>query len=344
MKRVEYIWLDGDTPLPKLRSKTKYVDISGGVPSWNFDGGSTKQGTLSDSDRNLTCVRTYEDPFNEGGYLALCEVFYQSVERPECILNPHESNMRRFLSETVEDCPGILVGFEQEFTLMDARTNDPLGFALAPKEQGQYYCGVGRKNIVGRFLIDEFEARCVSAGIDLYGVNAEVMPGQWEFQTNAADPVKAADDLWVCRYILDRITENMPILVSYDPKPHEAFNGAGCHTNISTERMRESFREVDYEGLLLLLKGAHKDYIKVCGEGLDKRLTGDCETSDYMEFSWGIGDRGASVRIPTKVYEDGAGYIEDRRPCANIDPYQLLFSLISTIKESDLSRELSQSL
>ena len=80
----------------------------------------------------------------------------------------------------------------------------------------------------------------------------------------------------------------------------------------------------------------HKEHIKVCGEGIERRMTGDCETSDYNVFSWGVGDRGASVRIPQAVHDTGAGYFEDRRPCANIDPYLLLSSLLSSINKSNL--------
>ncbi len=52
-----------------------------------------------------------------------------------------------------------------------------------------------------------------------------------------------------------------------------------------------------------------------------QRLTGKHETSSKDEFSFGIGNRAASVRIPTSTAASKKGYIEDRRPASDIDPY-----------------------
>ena len=328
--RIEYLWLDGRDPLPKLRSKTRFVDIENDeVPEWNFDGGSTEQGSLADSDRVLRCVRTYVDPFNEGGFLAFCEVLYYTGA-------PHETNTRTHLEKLTKNEEGILVGFEQEVTFINPATLKPLGFLLSPEKQGQYYCGAGCMNVIGRNIINEFENKCLASGIKLDGINAEVMPGQWEWQTAPQEPLKCSDDLWVSRYILERVSEYNPVIISYDPKPHPQFNGAGCHTNLSTKKTRECFEIDEQEELMVHLEVDHPEHIKVCGSGIESRMTGDHETSDYAKFSWGVGDRGASVRIPRKVKEAGAGYFEDRRPCANIDPYKILYSLISTVKKSKL--------
>jgi glutamine synthetase len=62
-------------------------------------------------------------------------------------------------------------------------------------------------------------------------------------------------------------------------------------------------------------------HLKHYGAGLEDRLTGEHETASYKEFKYGVSDRGASVRIPMQTDLDGKGYLEDRRPCANIDPY-----------------------
>ena len=330
--RLEYLWLDGRDPLPKVRSKTRYVNtsyIGSGIPDWNFDGGSTDQGSLEDSDRLLRCVRTYPDPFNEGGLLAFCEVCYYGGV-------PHESNSRTHLARLLKNTEGILVGFEQEVTFINPTTLQPLGFLLSPEKQGQYYCGAGCMNVIGRYIMDEFEKKCLGAGIELDGINAEVMPGQWEWQTAAQGPLKCSDDLWVSRYILDRISEYHPVIISYDPKPHPDLNGAGCHTNFSTAQMRDCFVEEDYAILSGHLEDDHDEHLKVCGAGIESRMTGECETSHYSTFRLGVADRGASVRIPKKVKEEGAGYFEDRRPCANIDPYKVLYSLISSVKKSSL--------
>tara|TARA_R100001377_G_scaffold32694_1_gene17818 strand:- start:479 stop:1459 length:981 start_codon:yes stop_codon:yes gene_type:complete len=324
--RLEYIWLDGNDT-PQLRSKTRFAPS---IEQWNFDGGSTNQGDLKDSDRMLNPVRSYKDPFAEDGYLVLCEVCYHDG-------TPHESNFRsklRGVNYPIVADPWL--GLEQEVTFMHPVTHQPLGLLLQPEEQGQYYCGVGRQNAVGRDVMTEFEKRCDAAGIKLAGVNAEVMPGQWEWQTPPQEALVVSDNLWVSRYILDRISEDMGVVVSYSPKPHPDYNGAGCHANFSTRKMRDELTDEMIEDLMKVMEEDHVDYLASCGEGYADRMSGGYETSDWKTFTWGVGDRGASVRIPQKVKEDGVGYIEDRRPCANIDPYRLVLSLLQTTKKSTL--------
>ena len=245
---------------------------------------------------------------------------------------PHKTNMRQacaIVADRYKDREGWF-GLEQEYTLIwDDR---PLGFPENgyPEEQGQYYCGVGADNAIGRNISEEHLNRCLYAGVALAGVNAEVMAGQWEYQTEASDPLKASDDLWVSRYILGRVAEKYGIGISYSPKPAEGeWNGAGCHTNFSTKEMREDYGAI-MDSIDALSK-THKDFIEVCGEGTEKRLTGDCETSNIKDFSHGVSHRGASVRIPWQVQKDKKGYIEDRRPSANIDPYKVCFNMMDTI-------------
>ncbi len=322
--RLEYIWLDGNKT-PQLRSKTRF---STSIDDWNFDGGSTNQGTLTDSDRVLKPVATYKDPFYEEGLLVLCEVFTYDNK-------PHHTNHRSLMPNASEVAAwGCWFGFEQEFTLLEADTDEPLGLILNPVEQGQYYCGIGCENIVGRRVLDRFEECCRKAGIELAGINAEVMPGQWEFQTAPQHPEKAADDLWIARYILSRISEEEYVKVSYHPKPDPEFNGAGCHSNFSTAKMREGISQGVLEDLMSVLEQDHAKIIKCCGEGYTERLSGKCETSSWEKFSWGVGDRGASIRIPSRVWKESKGYIEDRRPCANIDPYQYICAFLRSVRQS----------
>lgn len=330
IRRLEYIWLDGNDT-PQLRSKTRFAES---VEAWNFDGGSTNQGTLQDSDRILKPVKTYTDPFSEDpeDLLVLCEVYHYGTK--SLIGKRHSSNFRKKLTSFDTESAGPWVGFEQEFTFMHPQTKQPLGFLLEPQGQGPYYCGVGRDKNIGRDIMEEFEKRCKAANIEIDGINAEVMPGQWEYQTHPKYPTLAADDLWVTRYILERISEKLGVLVSFDPKPHPDYNGAGCHTNFSTRNMRESFSEEDCSEFMKCLEEDHKTHLEVCGEGYEQRMTGDCETPEWETFTWHPGDRGCSVRIPKKVWHEKQGYIEDRRPCANIDPYKLLLSLLGSAKKS----------
>lgn len=310
--RLEYIWLDGND-FPQIRSKTRFHNS---VEDWNFDGGSTKQGDLNDSDKMLRPIKEYPDPFHQDGVskLVLCEVMnYDGT--------PHKTNHRAKLIESGFSSDDWF-GVEQEFTIFNPSTKQPIGLLLEPEKQEDFYCGNGRKNIIGRFLMDEFINFCEKASINLAGINAEVMPGQWEYQIKPSNALSVADDLWVSRYILERISEKYNIDISYSPKPHPDFNGAGCHINFSTPQMREDLSEELLQELMKSLESSHLSFLHFCGKGFKDRLSGKCETSSWDSFSWGVGDRGASIRVPQKVKEEGKGYIEDRRPCANIDPYK----------------------
>nr|BFE70279.1 hypothetical protein GCM10020092_035800 [Actinoplanes digitatis] len=72
------------------------------------------------------------------------------------------------------------------------------------------------------------------------------------------------------------------------------------------------------------------DHVKNYGAGIDDRLTGMHETAPWNEYSYGVSDRGASVRIPWQVEKDRKGYIEDRRPNANVDPYLVTRLIVDT--------------
>lgn len=325
MITVEYIWLDGSVDMPQLRSKTRVFSEKHALaelPEWSFDGGSTRQGDLVDSDRKLKPVRLYKNPFSEGNYMVLCEVM-----NPDG--TPHESNMRSLLVEQLDDGDnGMLFGFEQEYTFVD-----PMMQPLVPEDikQGDFYCGVGAGNVIGRLIADEHLVNCNKAGITLFGNNAEVMISQWEYQTNPLDALQASDDLWMSRYILQKGSEKFNMRISYHPKIYPTLNGAGCHVNVSTEKTREKGGIKEIESMMDKLKEAHLEHINVYGAGNDLRLTGECETSNYDEFSWGVGDRGASVRVPSHVKIDGCGYFEDRRPAATCDPYLVTSQMLETL-------------
>jgi glutamine synthetase len=225
-------------------------------------------------------------------------------------------------------------GFEQEYFIMD-NEKQILGWKkdTLPPPQGMYYCGVGSFNAVGRDLVEKHLHKCLKMGIKLTGVNAEVALGQWEFQCFSKDTLKACDDLWVSRYILARLAEKSGYDVDLHPKPVAGdWNGSGCHTNFSTEWMRSG--RCGEQGIIDLMTTFEKNkdkHIAVYGADNDKRLTGDHETQSIDKFSYGVGDRGASIRIPYSMADNNwAGYIEDRRPASNCDPYEVAAVIIKS--------------
>jgi glutamine synthetase len=278
-----------------------------------------------------------DDPIlGPGNYLALCEVL-----NPDG--TPHESNKRAKLVQLMKQGAAKQepwVGFEQEYTLFDGQ--QPLGWPERgyPAPQGPFYCGVGADEVFGRDLVERHAQACLDAGIMLYGINAEVMPGQWEFQIGyrgvdgeSADPVTVSDHLWLARWLLYRLGEEYGISAKLHPKPVKGdWNGAGKHTNFSTIATRDPKTGMDaINKAIKALEVRHKEHIAVYGYDLEQRLTGKHETAHISQFLAGVGNRGASVRIPRPVAAKGYGYIEDRRPGANANPYEVATVLVETI-------------
>lgn len=326
MIRAEYIWIDGQKPTPKLRSKTKVMEQGDKPPIWGFDGSSTEQAPGDSSDCVLRPVFTCNDPIRGGDdILVLCEVLTVDME-------PHPSNYRAKCAVTAEKYADMepWFGIEQEYTFYkDGRPHGwPAGGFPAP--QGGYYCGVGADEIWGRDIVERHTKACMEAGIAISGTNAEVMIGQWEFQVGPVGPLEVSDQLWIARWLLYRIAEDFDISATLDPKPVKGdWNGAGAHTNFSTKAMRENYDAI-IAGCEAL--GTNVDgHIAMYGAGIEGRLTGMHETAPWSEYSYGVSDRGASVRIPWQVAQDGYGYIEDRRPNANCDPYQVTEIMVKTI-------------
>ncbi|HVM07830.1 MAG TPA: glutamine synthetase GlnII [Acidimicrobiales bacterium] len=325
---AEYIWIDGTEPTPLLRSKTKVLaDDVKDFPIWGFDGSSTNQAEGHASDCVLKPVFSCPDPIRGGNHvLVLCEVL--NVD-----MTPHASNTRAALAEVAErygDQEPIF-GIEQEYTLF--KGSRPLGFPESggyPGPQGPYYCGVGQDDVYGRPLVEMHMKACIDAGLSISGINAEVMPGQWEFQIGPLPPLDASDQIWVARWLLHRLGEEFDISVTLDPKPVRGdWNGAGAHTNFSTKAMRESYDPI-IEACEALGKN-WEEHVHNYGFGIEHRLTGLHETAPWNEFSYGVSNRGASIRIPWQVEKDQKGYIEDRRPNANCDPYVVTRLITNTV-------------
>lgn len=328
--RAEYIWIDGTEPTALLRSKTKIlpgpVAGLGDLPIWGFDGSSTNQAPGKASDCVLRPVFSCPDPIRGGDdILVLAEVLLTD-------LTPHPTNNRAALAAAAAAYADHepLFGIEQEYTLF--KGSRPLGFpdnGGYPGPQGPYYCGVGADDIYGRPMVEAHLDACLRAGLSVSGINAEVMPGQWEFQVGPLGPLDVSDQLWLCRWLLHRVGEEFGISATLDPKPVRGdWNGAGAHTNFSTRDMRESYDAVIRAAEALGKNADH--HVANYGHGIEDRLTGQHETAPYTEFTYGVSDRGASVRIPWQVEKDGKGYLEDRRPNANCDPYTVTRLMVET--------------
>ena len=327
--QAEYIWIDGTSPTPLLRSKTKI--IKDGVlapPIWGFDGSSTNQATGEHSDCVLKPVFSCPDPLRGGAnVIVLCEVLLAAD------MKPHATNTRAPLEKVYKKYAkqGMIFGLEQEYTMLKL-DGTPLGFPDGgfPAPQGPYYCGVGAGRVIGREIIEEHTQACIDAGLLIEGTNAEVMPGQWEFQIGAADPLTVSDHMYVARWLLHRIAEDYDIVISFAAKPAKGdWNGAGMHTNFSTEDMRESYAAI--EKACNAIGKKIELHVKGYGDDIESRLTGKHETAPYNKFSYGVSNRGASIRIPWQVEKDGKGYAEDRRPNANADPYTVTRLITDTV-------------
>jgi glutamine synthetase len=360
---LEYIWLDGNAT-QQLRSKTKVVEHTSvpskyrveDYPNWSFDGSSTKQaeaGEGENTDCILKPVYVVDDPFRKETHkLVLCEVFDPNGKEP------HKTNHRHNLvnltkginlTETYDksfdkkDLPWF--GWEQEYTLMHKMipfsegSGVPLGFKMngegnvfGPRKQGDYYCGIGSDNVIGRKIAEEHLQKCAEIGLDISGINAEVLLGQWEYQIGPVTAVNGSDQLWISRYVLERVAEEHNVKVSFHPKPLIGeWNGSGCHVNFSTKEMRSEGGIKHIIDTMGRLQNTHKEHIEVYGLDNEKRSNGELETSDINKFSYGFSTRDTSVRIPIQTKIDDKGYFEDRRPASNCDPYRVSERMLMTV-------------
>jgi glutamine synthetase len=352
---LEYIWIDFDSnPRSKIKilEKSKFNTLN--IPEWNFDGSSTGQAEGKDSDVILRpCISAlYPNPFVNymEAYLVLCECYNKDG-------TPHETNHRVKLSETYLKCTEQepIFGIEQEYVIFERENSkgktindicDGSSFEInTPKpykwiehdepgfgQQGPYYCGVGGGVCFGREISEKHLELCLKAGLEICGTNAEVMGSQWEYQIGPLEPVKLSDQMWISRYILHKISELYSCVISFHPKPYKGnWNGSGGHTNFSTKQMREKDGIEEIKVACEKLSRTHKSHMKVYGKYNEQRLTGLHETSSIDKFSWGISNRGCSIRIPLNVNKDGCGYLEDRRPASNLDPYLVCEKICSTV-------------
>ncbi|XP_063974997.1 glutamine synthetase 2 cytoplasmic isoform X2 [Diachasmimorpha longicaudata] len=332
--QAKYIWIDGTGE--GMRSKTRTLDFvpkhPTELPWWTYDGSSTYQADGANSDIFLRPVAIYRDPFRRGhNRLVLCETFNSDK-------TPTKTNLRHKCNEAMEAIKELepWFGIEQEYTFLDF-DGRPLGWPKNgfPGPQGPYYCGVGADKVIGREIVEAHYRACLYAGVNLAGTNAEVMPSQWEFQVGPCVGIAGGDDLWIARFILHRIAEEYGVIATLDPKPVDgSWNGAGAHTNFSTKPMRQDGGIAEINKAIERLSKQHLRHIQAYdprgGKDNERRLTGKCETSSIHDFSAGTANRGCSIRIPRGVAEDKKGYLEDRRPSSNCDPYAVCNALVRT--------------
>jgi len=331
--KLEYLWLDGYQPVANIRGKTQIKEFSSfpkleQLPMWGFDGSSTRQAEGRSSDCMLKPVAVYPDSTKKNGVLVMCEVMMPDGK------TPHASNGRA----TIPDDPGAWFGFEQEYFLY--KDGKPLGFPDSgfPYPQGEYYTGVGYKNVgcIAREIVDTHLDLCLDAGINHEGINAEVAKGQWEFQIFGKGSKNAADQVWVARYILMRLCEKYGVDVNWHCKPLGSdvdWNGSGMHSNFSTTYMREVGGKEYFETLMAAFDKYKNEHIAVYGPDNHLRLTGLHETQSIDKFNYGIANRGASIRVPHSFVNNGyKGYLEDRRPNSQGDPYKIAGRILQTIQ------------
>eukprot|EP00762_Andalucia_godoyi_P007116 ANDGO_01882.mRNA.1 Glutamine synthetase cytosolic isozyme 1-2 len=330
--QAEYVWVGGSGR--DIRSKSRTLPVSlpqrpECLPIWNFDGSSTGQAPGSDSEVLLKPQAVYKDPFRPiptgDGYTGLPNIIVIcDCYKPD--MTPVPGNTRVFAERVFSQKKELIpwFGMEQEYVMFSASENWPLGWPRGgyPGEQGPYYCSVGAEVSFGRELVEAHYRACLYAGIRISGVNAEVMPGQWEFQVGPCEGISVGDQLLCARYILARIGEDFGVRISYDPKPIPGdWNGSGCHTNFSTLPMREDGGWKLIAEACDKLGARHSEHIIAYGEGNERRLTGHHETAPMDKFTWGVANRGASIRVPRDTHRLQKGYLEDRRPASNCDPY-----------------------
>jgi glutamine synthetase len=330
---VEYVWIGGSglDLRSKARTISKPVSSPSELPKWNYDGSSTAQAPGQESEVVLYPQAIFKDPFRGGNnIIVMCDCYTPQGE-------PIPTNKRHNAAKIFNN-PDVVAeepwfGLEQEYTLFQKDVNWPLGWPVGgyPGPQGPYYCAIGAEKAFGRDIVDAHYKACLYAGVNISGINGEVMPGQWEFQVGPSVGIAAGDELWIARFLLERITEIAGVVLSFDPKPIPGdWNGAGAHTNYSTKSMRE---EGGYEVIKKAIEKLglrHKEHIAAYGEGNKRRLTGHHETADINTFKWGVANRGASIRVGRDTEKEGKGYFEDRRPASNMEPYVVTSMITET--------------
>ena len=339
--QAEYLWIDA---IGEVRSKARTIETKpGGVkvsdlPDWNYDGSSTDQAPGEDSEVLIKPRAIFKDPFRGGNNILVLTDTYTPAGEP--LPTNTRAKAAAIFEESRVKAEEPIFGLEQEYTLFNLDKTTPLGWPVNgyPGPQGPYYCGAGADRSFGRDVCEAHYTACLFAGIDVSGINAEVMPGQWEFQVGPVAGIGAADQMYAARYILQRVCEDFGVYCTLDPKPIPGdWNGAGMHTNFSTKKHRAKGGLAEIESAIRKLGTKASEHIAAYGEGNERRLTGKYETADINTFSYGVANRGCSIRIPRGTEAAGCGYLEDRRPSSNCDPYIVTSMIFNTCTDPNVA-------
>ncbi|KAG1675324.1 hypothetical protein FOA52_015998 [Chlamydomonas sp. UWO 241] len=339
---AEYVWIGGagQDLRSKGRTLSKAPTSVADLPLWNYDGSSTGQAPGTDSEVYLVPRAIYKDPFRGGDHiLVMCDCY----EPPRILPDGSVKEMVAIPTNTRAACDAAMekakaeepwFGIEQEYTLLDVGTKWPLGWPKGgfPASQGPYYCSAGAGVSIARDICEVHYRACLYAGINLSGINGEVLPSQWEYQVGPCTGIDGGDQLWMSRYLLHRIGEMFNVEVTFDPKPIAGdWNGSGGHMNFSTKATRTPPGGWDViQAHCAKLEKRHAIHIAAYGEGNERRLTGKHETSSMSDFAWGVANRGCSIRVGRMVPIEKCGYYEDRRPASNLDPYVVCKLIVET--------------
>jgi len=339
---AEYVWIGGTGAdlRSKARTLAKVPTKPEELPHWNYDGSSTGQAPGTDSEVYLIPRAIFKDPFRMGdNILVMCDCYEPPRVNPDGTIGqpkPIPTNSRASCAAVMEKAKAEepWFGIEQEYTLLNPLSKWPLGWPDNgyPAPQGPYYCSAGTGCSIGRDIADVHYKACLYSGINISGTNAEVMPSQWEYQVGPCLGMEGGDHMWMSRFLLERICEMYNVEVTFDPKPIPGdWNGAGGHVNYSNNATRAKGTGWDaIQEQIAKLEKRHAYHIAQYGEGNERRLTGKHETSSMHDFSWGVANRGASIRVGRMVPVEKCGYYEDRRPASNLDPYVVCKLLVET--------------
>ena len=329
--KLEYIWLDGKKPVPELRGKTTIKSFDkpptlADLPNWGFDGSSTMQAEGKSSDCILKPVALYPDASRKDAYIVLSEVMHPDG-------TPHSTNMRA----TIENDPDLWIGFEQEYFLYQGWASARLPGRRPPQHSAGPVLLRRRLQIHGQRGPQDRRrtpGSSVSPPASITKASTRKSPrASGNSRSSPKAPPRPPTTLWTARYLMMRLCEKYEVDVVLHCKPIKGdWNGSGMHTNFSTKYMREVGGKEYFEALMKAFSKNVAAHIAVYGPDNHLRLTGLHETQAIDKFSYGLSDRGASIRMPVNFIKNGyKGYLEDRRPNSEGDPYQIVSRILKTI-------------